>query len=129
MIGVLKTSTDQRTNKDRMLLYNNTKDLDFFKKLDSKDKAKVANWNLSALQNSTHFKCCRCMHYGEYTRGETIVRHGEIPNRFYIMVHGKSAVLVPTKEEFQSQTKTTLKEILYQPSGSGPLTQISSLEL
>jgi CRP-like cAMP-binding protein len=129
MIRVLKTSTDQRTNKDRMLLYNNTKDLDFFKKLDSKDKAKVANWNLTALQNSTHYKCCRCMHYGEYTRGETIVRHGEIPDRFYIMVYGKSAVLVPTTEEFQSQTRTTLKEILDHPYESGPLTQISRSEL
>ena len=62
-----------------------TEDLEFFKELNKK------NINLELI---IHFQCCQQLKYEFFQRGATIIKQGDSPSKFYIILRGAVNVYI-----------------------------------
>lgn len=129
---VLKKLSGDRTHRDKQALMKYTIPLAFFTNQNKKEKFDVNEIDLKYAKNnpSTHYKCCRVMQYGGYIKGEIIIKFGDVPDKFYIMMYGKAVVFIPQSEKFTKSTAITLNELLKHPEGGEkPYTNMSYQEM
>ena len=109
VIKVQQTSATKRSKEDIRVLIKNTANLPFFEKLTRTGEK---------FQLDTHKRCCKIMYCAEFSRGDVVIKLGDTPKSFYIVISGEANVYVPTNEEFQVNQLKALNEIIYANHGS-----------
>lgn len=102
IIEALKKPFDGRREADYKLLQKFTIRLDFFQKLDKKS---------SNGPNNTHKECCKVMNLQEFEKDQMIIKHGDEPECFYVILSGDCLVLVPKPDSFRIACKHAISHI------------------
>jgi CRP-like cAMP-binding protein len=84
VIQCLMVPQEQRSEEDIEMIYNLTKNISIFTKTLNDD-------------DLLHRACCKLMTFEEFSEGQIVFKYGDIGNKFYIVISGLLAVLVPDK--------------------------------
>ena len=85
--NVLTKQPENRSKEDLNMLLPFIQDIEFFKE-------QVENQDQELLAK-THLYICQNMRYKMHKQGETVFKHGNRGNLFYIILKGKVSVNVP----------------------------------
>ena len=84
MIRILRVKSSHRNEMQMKILIHASNYLKFFEKMEEPEfmqSKKIVE------------KLCRAMYYQESLRGETLIRTGAIPDKFYVLLSGEVIVI------------------------------------
>ena len=85
IIEILKKPSEDRKDSETRLLQKFTIRLEFFQKLEAQAK----KCHSKSLTNNTHKECCRVMTLQQYKKDDLIIKFGDDPECFYIILDGE----------------------------------------
>lgn len=104
-IDILLKNPSLRTIEEIYHLIRATDNLEFFSKM--KKQKEIDIYSPSSLI----YKCCKHLRYEYVTKGEAVFHEGDKAEKFYIIIKGKIAVLLPKDNETLKKEKDLLKKI------------------
>mgnify|MGYP003563412372 FL=1 len=90
IIEILSKTPEQRTQQEAEILFENTKEIAFFRKLTEEQK-----------DENIHKNCCQAMTLQMTPKDSSVISFGEQGDTFYIILRGKVGVWVPLKKPFR----------------------------
>lgn len=101
MMEILHKPSESRSSEELSLLIRFTSSLSFFQTINSKNGHQQAN---------THQKCVKLMKYKFFPKGHTVIRFGELPDSFYIILKGSVSILIPKDTETMRKEREALSD-------------------